>query len=143
MQPSCIGTSCSPSPREPEEWVRLIAENNNNPDPLVFDDDDGLDNPDDVPNNPNASPSEGDVNFNNFYRTSPEQSGITASTTTATPTSTPYMPTGNMPAAPSPQMRIGRPLEEERVAGNIDTTARKKTKAKATKKKKGLSRAMI
>ena len=66
-----IRTSCSPLQREPEEWVRVIAENNNNPDPLVFDDDDGLDNPDDVPNNPNASPSQGDVNFNN---TSPGQS---------------------------------------------------------------------
>ena len=43
----------------------------------------------------------------------------------------------------TPEMCIERPLVEERVAGNIDTTARKKTKAKATKKKKGFVRAAI
>jgi len=40
-------------------------------------------------------------------------------------------------------MRIGRPLAEERVAGNTDTTARKKTKAKAAKKRTGSARAAI
>ena len=40
-------------------------------------------------------------------------------------------------------MTIGRPLPKQRVLGNIDTTARKKTKAKAAKKAKGLTRVAI
>ena len=50
--------------------------------------------------------------------------------------------TSHSPSSPN-QMRIGRPLTEERVAGNADTTARKKSKHKEAKKRKGATRAAI
>ena len=50
--------------------------------------------------------------------------------------------TSHIPSSPN-QMRIGRPLAEERVAGNADTTARKKFKHKEAKKRKGATRAAI